>query len=242
MAMDPVSTPEAIAGSGKDQAPKLFSLLGTRRFLPLLLAQSLGAFNAAFLVGLLAAQLGPSPDARAALAFGVFIVPLIFFADIAGQVADKYEKAKLAKVLKALEIPVMGVAGLGIFLENEVLLLCALGLFSLLLAFFTPVRHAILPHHLAEEDLAGGNALLAVGTLLALLAGGRWVRCSRTRAVRRSCLRLAVLHLLRLGLWQAAASRTRLLRIRGLNFASIQSQGWRGAFASFVAIRLRSCH
>ena len=171
MAMDPVSTSEAIAGSGKGQAPRLFSLLGTRRFLPLFLTQSLGVFNAALLVGSLAAQLGPSPDARIALAFGVFVVPLVLFADIAGQVADKYEKAGLAKIMKALEVPVMGVACLGFMLQNEVLLLCALALIALLLAFFTPVRHAIIPHHLAEEELIGGNALLAAGTFLALLTG-----------------------------------------------------------------------
>jgi len=165
--MDPVSNPEAVASAGKPQAPRLFSLLGTSRFLPLFLTQLLGAFNAALLVGALL----PSSAARIAPAFGVFVVPLLLFPDIAGQLADKFEKARLARTLKACEIAVMGIAGLGFVLQSWALLLCALGLLALLLAFFTPLRHAILPQHLAEEELAGGNALLAAGTVVALLAG-----------------------------------------------------------------------
>ena len=171
MAMDPVSTSEVIAGSGKAQAPRLVPLLAARRFLPIFLAQSLGALNVALLIGALAAGFVSSPDARLALAFGAFLAPFLLFADIAGQVADKYEKAGLTKMLKALEVPVMGIAGLGLALQSEMLLLCSLGLFALLLAFFTPLRHAILPHLLEEEELAGGNALLAAGIFIALLAG-----------------------------------------------------------------------
>ena len=70
MAMDPVSTSEAIAGSDKPQTTTPFSLLGTSRLLPLFLAQSLGALNVALLIGALAAGFVSSPDARLALAFG----------------------------------------------------------------------------------------------------------------------------------------------------------------------------
>ena len=171
MAMDPVSTSEAIAGSDKPQTTTPFSLLGTSRLLPLFLAQSLGAFNVAFIASSLAVGLSSSSVARIALAFCVFLAPFVLFADIAGQVADKYDKARLTRILKALEIPVMGIACLGFVLKSVVLLICALGLLALLLAFFTPGRHAILPHHLSEEDLPAGNALLAVGTFVALLAG-----------------------------------------------------------------------
>ena len=76
MAMDPVSTSEVIAGSGKAQAPRLVPLLAARRFLPIFLAQSLGALNVALLIGALAAGFVSSPDARLALAFGAFLAPV----------------------------------------------------------------------------------------------------------------------------------------------------------------------
>lgn len=174
MAMDPVSTSEAIAGSGKPQTTRPFYLLGSSRFLPFFLAQSLGAFNVALIAGSLAVGLAPSSVARITLAFGVFLAPLVLFADIAGQVSDKYEKAKLARILKALEIPVMGVACLGFVLQSVELSLGALGLLALLLTFFTPVRHTILPHHLSDEELTSGNGLFAAGTFVAIFAGAWW--------------------------------------------------------------------
>ena len=80
-------------------------LLRTERFLPLFLTQALGAFNdnglrygiTILIVYDLAAKLGINGGMFVALGAALFIAPYFLFSAIAGQLADKYDKALLAR-------------------------------------------------------------------------------------------------------------------------------------------------
>jgi MFS family permease len=85
--------------------------------------------------------------------------------------ADKYDKAKLARLVKLLEIVIMGVALLGFSMHSLEVLLAALFLLGLHSTLFGPVKYAILPQHLRENELVGGNALVEAGTFVAILIG-----------------------------------------------------------------------
>ena len=156
-----------------------FRLLATRRFAPFFVTQFLGAFNDNLyknaLVVLLTFQTARwsslSPEVLSNLAAGLFILPFFLFSATAGQLADKYDKALLARLTKALETPIMGLAALGFFLNSLTLLLLALFLLGLQSALFGPVKYAILPQHLAEDELVAGNALVESGTFVAILSG-----------------------------------------------------------------------
>lgn len=95
-----------------------FRLLGSRRFAPLFLTQFLGAFNdnlyknaLVVLVTFQSAQwTSMRPEILANLAAGLFILPFFFFSATSGQLADKYDKAMLARLTKLLEIGIMIVA------------------------------------------------------------------------------------------------------------------------------------
>ncbi|HEX5338918.1 MAG TPA: MFS transporter, partial [Gallionella sp.] len=89
----------------------------------------------------------------------------------AGQLADKYDKARLARLVKLLEIVIMLVAGVGFAMHSLTLLMGALFLFGVHSTLFGPVKYAILPQHLKEEELIGGNALVEAGTFVAILIG-----------------------------------------------------------------------
>ncbi|MCB9978140.1 MAG: acyl-[ACP]--phospholipid O-acyltransferase [Rhodospirillales bacterium] len=159
-----------------------FSLLTSRRFLPLFVTQFLGAFHDnlfknAFVVVLLfdtaakAAENGADPRLLTTLAAGLFILPFVLFSAMGGQLADKYPKEKVIRIVKLAEI---GIAGLGAasLLGGSVVVsfvtLFALGTQS---AFFGPSKYSILPQHLETRELIGGNALLNTGTFLAILIG-----------------------------------------------------------------------
>jgi MFS family permease len=62
---------------------------------------------------------------------GIFILPFFLFSATAGQLADKYDKAKLARLVKLLEIVIMGVALLGFSTHSLEVLLTALFLLGL---------------------------------------------------------------------------------------------------------------
>ena len=156
-----------------------FRLLSSRRFAPLFLTQFLGAFNdnlfknaLVVLVTFQSAQwTSMRPEILANLAAGLFILPFFFFSATSGQLADKYDKAMLARLTKMLEVGIMIVAIAGFLLHSLALLLAALFLLGLQSTLFGPVKYAILPQHLHEDELVGGNAQVEAGTFVAILIG-----------------------------------------------------------------------
>jgi 1-acyl-sn-glycerol-3-phosphate acyltransferase len=154
-------------------------LLRARRFAPLFVTQFLGALNDNVLknamVVLLTFQAANwttiKPELLANLAAGIFILPFFLFSATAGQLADKYDKAALARLVKLLEIGIVLVAGAGFVLHSLAVLFVALFLLGLHSTLFGPVKYAILPQHLKSEELVGGNALIEAGTFVAILLG-----------------------------------------------------------------------
>jgi len=161
-----------------------FSLLGERRFAPFFVTQFLGAFNDNVfrngLVILITFQgtriLGMDESLLANVAGGLFILPFFLFSATAGQLADKYEKSRLFRAVKLLEVALMLIAAVAFVSEMYALLLLVLFLMGCQSTLFGPVKYAYLPQQLGPHELIGGNALVESGTYLAiifgLLAGG----------------------------------------------------------------------
>jgi 1-acyl-sn-glycerol-3-phosphate acyltransferase len=156
-----------------------FSLLKQARFAPFFATQFLGAFNDNLfknaLVVLLTFQAASwttlAPELLANLAAGVFILPFFLFSATAGQLADKYDKAMLARLVKVLEMAIMLIAAVGFVLTSLPVLMLALFLLGCHSTLFGPVKYAILPQHLHADELVGGNALIEAGTFVAILIG-----------------------------------------------------------------------
>lgn len=156
-----------------------FHLLARRRFLPLFITQFLGAANDNVfknaLVILLIYRIGDSAGVPASIlvtvAGGLLILPFFLFSATAGLLADHFEKSRLMQIIKFAEIPIMGLAAAGLFGGNVWFLLIVLFLLGTQATFFGPMKYAILPEHLAEDELIGGNALIEGGTFLAILIG-----------------------------------------------------------------------
>ena len=156
-----------------------FRLLAERRFGPFFATQFLGAFNDNVfknaLVILVAYQItdtgGLAPEVLVNLAGALFILPFFLFSATAGQLADRYDKARLIRAVKLLEIAIAVLGGVALAQHNIPLLLATLFLFGLQSTFFGPVKYSILPRTLREEELVGGNGLVETGTSIAILTG-----------------------------------------------------------------------
>ena len=156
-----------------------FRLLRDNRFWPLFYTQFLGAFNdnlfknsLVILITFKAVRLfGQSSSTLVAMCGGIFILPFFLFSATAGQVADRYERSKLIRIIKVVEIFVMLIAAAGFFFGNISLLLLVLFLMGTQSAFFGPIKYSYLPGVLDGEDLVAGNALFQMGTFLAILLG-----------------------------------------------------------------------
>ncbi len=156
-----------------------FRLLLERRFGPFFLTQLLGAFNdnlyknaLVILVAYHAATYSSlDPNLLTNAAAGVFILPFLLFSASAGQIADKFEKSAIIRIIKAVEVGIMAIASAGLLLQSLPLLFTALFLLGLHSTFFGPVKYAILPQALSPAELMGGNGLVEMGTFVAILVG-----------------------------------------------------------------------
>jgi len=164
-----------------------FALLKQRRFLPLFVTQLLGAFNdnlfknamVLFVVyGVFNSE--EQETLFSAVATGVFILPFFLLSALAGQLADTRDKARIIRIVKFCEILIMFVGGAGLVLAwlgfavhliaipLMMLALFAMGVHS---TFFGPIKYAILPQHLENDEVLAGTGLVEAGTYIAILAG-----------------------------------------------------------------------
>ena len=157
-----------------------YELLRSDRFAPLFYTQFFGAFNdnvfrfalIIFVTFTVAERTGMDTRMLVVLTGGIFILPFFLFSALAGQIADRYEKSRLIRRIKTTEIFVMGLGAAGFWLEDLYFLLTVLFLMGAQSTFFGPLKYAILPQHLEETELTGGNGLIQMGTYVAILLGG----------------------------------------------------------------------
>src|ERR1700732_2598537 len=92
-----------------------FRLLRERRFLPFFIAQDCGAFNNNSLKNVLVILVTYQttrwstlrPEMLANIAAGLFILPFVVFSGLAGQLGERFDKARILKSVKGLEIGIM---------------------------------------------------------------------------------------------------------------------------------------
>src|SRR5665213_3445912 len=155
------------------------ALIVSRRFGPLFWTQFLSAFNDNALKNALVLMIayrpevagGWSPGIVIPLAGGLFILPYFLCSATAGMLADTTDKARLARLIKFIEIFVMLSAALAVLLGHAGWILALLFAMGVEAAFFGPLKYAILPDLLAPDELLLGNALVEAGTFLAILFG-----------------------------------------------------------------------
>lgn len=155
------------------------SLLATRRFLPLFLTQFLGAFNdnlfknalIILITYTIATNSGQNSQILVTIAAGLFILPFFLFSALAGQIADKFDRAMITRVVKIFEILIMIFASIGFIWQNAWFLISILFASGIHSTFFGPIKYALLPQHLHTNELLSGNAYIEAGTFLAILLG-----------------------------------------------------------------------
>lgn len=156
-----------------------FPLLAKRRFGPLFAVQFLGAFNdnvlkfaLVFLANFTIFRSAPDKaELVAAISTAVFILPYFLLSALAGELADKWDKARLIRLVKTAEIGFMALALAGFWFESLPLLFAALFLMGCHSTIFGPIKYSIIPQHLGPHEVMGGTGLVEAGTFLAILCG-----------------------------------------------------------------------
>ncbi|WP_417445806.1 MFS transporter [Kangiella sp.] len=156
-----------------------FSLFKKRFFSSYFVTQALGAMNdnifrQAIIILIsfkVASEINFSENIMTNMAAGLFILPFFLFSATAGQIAEKFEKSALIRKIKLFEIIVMMFAAVGFYLNNIWFLLFVLFLMGFQSSLFGPIKYSILPQHLKDNELLGGNGLVEMGTFLSIIIG-----------------------------------------------------------------------
>lgn len=159
----------------KPQGDATLRLVASRRFAPLLLTQMLVSFvdnltkSASGVLMLFTLKDGG--PMMLALGSGVFMLPYVFASSLAGELADRFEKARLLRITQftALLLSVCGYAAL--VTQNVAAQLIVLFGLGMQATFFGPVKYGILPELLDEHELVAGNGLIEAGTFIGIVTG-----------------------------------------------------------------------
>jgi acyl-[acyl-carrier-protein]-phospholipid O-acyltransferase / long-chain-fatty-acid--[acyl-carrier-protein] ligase len=151
-------------------------LLWSRRFAPLFWCQFFSAFSDNFLKNALVFLIlfkigGSAAESLITLAAAVFIAPYFFLSAFGGEMADRFDKAVVARRLKLCEIGVAVIAVAGFTIHSVPILFVALFGFGVIGSLFGPIKYGILPDLLEKSELPAANALVEGATFMAILLG-----------------------------------------------------------------------
>ena len=148
-------------------------------FLSFFSVKILGAFNDSFIqAGFLAfvtSALLSNSDTHSQnmvfLATGLFMVPVFLFSTMAGEISDKFDKARLLKCIKLFEICIALLISVSYLMKSEIGMLAGMFFTGVEAAFFTPVRLSIIPFITGKGQLIQANSALESGSYVFKFAG-----------------------------------------------------------------------
>lgn len=154
-------------------------LFKDRRFLPLFITQLCGCLNDSILRNALimlityklSSELMESAQLLVLFANAAFIFPFILLASIAGQIADRYERCYIARIVKISELLIIGLTSYGLMYNNLIILFITIALMGTHSTFFGPIKYSVLPDHLNKEELLSANGFVEAATFVSILIG-----------------------------------------------------------------------
>ena len=137
------------------------------------MAQFLGTWNdnvfRYFIVFLGATQI--EKDLAISVGTAAFTLPYLFFATVAGWLADRFSKRNVIVYLKSLEIVFMALGLLGVWMQNVSFLFFVVALTGCQCALFGPAKFGALPEILKPEKLSIANGLMGLVTVVGTAMG-----------------------------------------------------------------------
>ena len=101
----------------------------------------------------------------------LFTIPFLLVAPTAGSLGDRIPKHLIIRAARLADVLVCALGIIGIWLHNVPMMLMTVGLLATISAFFAPVKLAVVPELVADEDLPKANGKLVGLTVVAILGG-----------------------------------------------------------------------
>ena len=137
-----------------------------RKFLSIILTQLFTVFNLDIVRNILFGTLIYNNLESGNLSFlitsivATFFLPYFLFSATAGQICDKYDKARIIRITKLIEIICLPCFWYGIRNENPYILVAVIFIMGVQSVFFTIAKHSIVQNQFKKDELLGINILL----------------------------------------------------------------------------------
>jgi acyl-[acyl-carrier-protein]-phospholipid O-acyltransferase/long-chain-fatty-acid--[acyl-carrier-protein] ligase len=147
------------------------------KWLPLFFTNFMGVLNDNFLknliafVGIMWLANGENKSLVISLASAMMVLPYILFSPISGRLSKRYPKAKIIKITKVVEIPIMLLAAIGFYYHNLATVMTAMFFMGMQSCMYSPAKYGIIRDIGGREGISFGTGAMEMLTFTAVLIG-----------------------------------------------------------------------
>lgn len=105
------------------------------------------------------------------IASALLVLPFVLFSPLAGKWSQTKSKQRIFEIAKLLEIPIMGVAALGFFMESIIVVMLAMLLMGIQSAIYSPSKYGLIRDIGGVEGVSFGIGTMELLTFVGVLIG-----------------------------------------------------------------------
>ena len=99
------------------------------------------------------------------------VLPYLLLSPYSGEIAERFEKQKIVRLMKLLELPIVALAGVGFWMESVWVVLLAVLLMGMQSCLYSPAKYGLIRDVDGERGVAFGSGMFEMMAFLGILIG-----------------------------------------------------------------------
>ena len=99
------------------------------------------------------------------------VLPYLLLSPYSGEIAERFEKQKIVRLMKLLELPIVLLAGVGFWMESVWVVLLAVLLMGMQSCLYSPAKYGLIRDVDGERGVAFGSGMFEMMAFLGILIG-----------------------------------------------------------------------
>ena len=99
------------------------------------------------------------------------VLPYLLLSPYSGEIAERFEKQKIVRLMKLLEIPIVALASIGFLIESVWVVLLAVLLMGMQSCLYSPAKYGLIRDVEGERGVAFGSGMFEMMAFLGILIG-----------------------------------------------------------------------
>lgn len=99
------------------------------------------------------------------------VLPYLLLSPYSGEIAERFEKQKIVRLMKMLELPIVMLAGVGFWIESVWLVLSSVLLMGMQSCLYSPAKYGLIRDVEGEKGVAFGSGMFEMMAFLGILVG-----------------------------------------------------------------------